>query len=310
MYKYEGFSLDVSIQNVIPYVSVDKISVLRLNRGHTFSLNNPAIIRADPFLFVHENRLYLFYEELHFRKHHGVIKMMSTENLKHWTKPVTITHEPDCHFSFPYVFEDDGDIYMLPETGWQHNIRLYKADKKDLSKFSLHKIIMQRKVPDSNIEYDWCDSCIYKKEGVYYLFTSIKTKATYYLQLFYSDVLEGPYKEHPQSPVSFGDKVGRCAGSITYVDGHLYRFAQDCCKTYGGQVHLLEIDELSPNRYSEHIVKENIIPTSLKFYRHGGHQVNFANFLGHIVVATDAKDDCSFVFERYYLKIKRRLKKK
>ena len=44
--------------------------------------------------------------------------MVSTDDLKHWTKPISILNDEGTHFSFPYVFEDNGSVYMIPETGW------------------------------------------------------------------------------------------------------------------------------------------------------------------------------------------------
>lgn len=307
MNKSECFKIDISIQDSLPLVDPKKKTIHRLNCGNAFSIGDPVVIDADPFLFVHNRRLYLFYEDLHFYRYTGVIKMTSTSDLKHWTEPIEITHEPQCHFSYPFVFEDDGEVYMLPETGWQHNVRLYKAQNDDLTDFKLHKILLEREKPDSNIEFDWCDSCLYKKDSTYYLFTSIKTTVSYHLQLYISDRLEGPYKEHPSSPVVSSNKTGRCAGSLLEHDGHLYRYAQDCSNTYGGQVNLLEIDELTPHTYREHLVQENILPIHQHFYRHGGHQVNFAKFQGKIIVATDAKDEKVFYAERIWRKILRTL---
>ena len=135
--------------------------------------------------------------------------MIFSKDLIHWTKPVVITHEPDCHFSYPFVFEDNGQVYMMPETGDQHNIRLYKADNDELTSFSLYRIIMKRDEIPSDMVYDFADSCIHKKDGKYYLFTSIKTVEQYYLYLYMADNLEGPYTEHPCSPIVTGDSCDR-----------------------------------------------------------------------------------------------------
>lgn len=307
MNRANCFKIDISIQKDAPLVESDKRSIFQLNCGHWYSIGDPVTIDADPFLFVHNDRLYLFYEDLHFYRFTGAIKMVSTSDLKHWTAPVEITHEPECHFSYPYVFEDKGEIYMMPETGWQNNIRLYKADRNDLSKFTLYKVILQREKLDPNIEFDWCDSCFYRKDGLYYLITTVKTKQQYEMQLYTSTQLEGSYTEHPMSPVVKGDDCARCAGSLMEKDGHIYRFAQDCSEAYGGQVSLFEIDEITPTAYREHLVKKHILPTDQKFYRMGGHQVNFATFRGQTVVATDARDEATFYAERTVRKFFRTL---
>lgn len=301
------FKIDVSVQDSMPLIAEKKKTIKNLDCGHWWTIGDPVWIDADPFLFVHNNKLYLFYEDLHFYNYLGVIKMTYTTDLVHWSKPVLITHEPDCHFSYPFVFEDNGEVYMMPETGNQHNIRLYKADNDDLTIFSLHKVIMQREDIPKDIVYDFADSCIYKKDNLYYLLTSTMTNESYYLHLYTSQQLEGPYEMHPSSPVVSNSKFGRCAGSLLEHDGHLYRFAQDCSDAYGKQVHLLEIDEITPTQYTEHVVKENILPSKNIFYAGGGHQVNFAEFNGRVIVATDAKCDRTFVLERIVGKILRLL---
>ena len=48
---------------------------------------HPTVIVADPFLFVHKNELYLFYEEQVDLKGKGVIKMIRTSDLEKWDKP-------------------------------------------------------------------------------------------------------------------------------------------------------------------------------------------------------------------------------
>jgi hypothetical protein len=301
------FKIDVSIQDTMPLVDSNKKSIKRLNCGQWYTLGDPVWVDADPFLFVHNDRLFLFYEDMHFYHYLGVIKMISTTDLVHWTKPVLITKEPNCHFSYPFVFEDNGSIYMMPETGGQHNIRLYKADNDELTSFSLHKVIMQRTDIPKDLVYDYADSCIYKKDGLYYLFTSTMTKESYYLYIYISNKLEGPYSLHPSTPAVKSNKFGRCAGSLLMHDGHLYRYAQDCGETYGGQVHLLEIDELTPTSFKEHVVKENILPKDQSYYHFGGHQVNFAQFKGKTIIATDAKDEKVFYLERIWGKIARML---
>lgn len=302
------FTVDVSIQQTdAPHIDKKKKSILRLKKGTDFSLFAPPYIEADPFLFVHNDRLFLFYESMLFGKGQGLIKMRSTTDLQHWTEPALITHEPKTHFSYPFVFEDGGEVYMMPETGCDHNIRLYKATDDTLTHFEPYKVILQREEFPKDLKFDYCDSCIYKNDGLYYLFTSYSTETEYFLQLFTSTSLTGPYTEHPSSPICRGNKLGRCGGSLIESKGHLYRVAQDCEDSYGAQLHLLEIDELTPDSYKEHVAEENILPTDEPFYAEGGHQLNFAEFKGKTVVATDARYNCGFFLELWRCRILRML---
>lgn len=302
------FSVDVSVQNDYPLLEKNKKTILRLKCGNKWSIWNPVVINADPFLFVHNDRLYLFYEELTFRNPNGVIRMTSTKNLKHWTKPITVTHDPNVHFSFPYVFEENGIVYMLPECGCTHTVSLYKADNNNLSSFSKYATLVKRTEEWDNVMYDYNDSCFIKRDGIYYLFTTVvRPPEVNELQLRVSTSITGPYEEHPYSPLVIDNIHGRCAGSLLEKDGHLYRFAQDCVGSYGKNVHLLEIDELTSSTFKEHFVTSNILPTEQNFYRYGGHQVNFVKFHGKIIVATDARRWNQFIIPRVFKKIRRLL---
>lgn len=299
------FTIDVSVQEGgRPFLSTARTSILRMKHSHWYSLFYPPMMQADPFLFVNGETLYLFYEYMPIGKGLGVIKVTSTTDLVHWSKPVQITHEPECHFSYPWVFEEDGVVYMMPETGCEHNIRLYHAVNEELTEWEKYKVILERpKEKWDGIKFDYADSCIYKKDNTYYLFTSYNDGKEYFLELYTSDKLEGPYRLHPTSPICTGNKYGRCAGSLIAANGKLYRPTQDCVTTYGGQTHILEIDELTPTTYKEHVVRENIIPQDEQFYCDGGHQINFATFNGKTIVAADAGYSTSFFLERIRIKI-------
>lgn len=255
---------------------------------------NPIVIVADPFLFTYKERLYLFYEEKR-NYSNGVLRMISTTNLKTWTKPVTVLQVEGCHLSYPFVFEENGAVYMIPESSDLGDIRLYKADDESLSSFSLYKTLVSKEVISSEVGY--ADSSLFKKDGTYYLMSSIESvegEHKNYLFLFTADQLEGPYTMHPQSPLCISMKYGRNAGCLLEYNGHLYRVAQDCEVRYGDNVHLFQIDEMNSHSYQEHLVRENLIPTEIPFYQYGGHQYNFVDFNGQRIVATDAKEYHSF----------------
>lgn len=249
---------------------------------------NPRIIEADPFLFVHQDRLFVFYEQKDL-KTPGVLMMTSTADLQNWSKPYCVLKE-SYHLSFPWVFEHEGEIYMLPESGDSKSIRLYKATDESLTKFECYTTLLEEP-KDRKVFMSYGDSCIHIKDGVYYLFTQLQYEDRINtLELYTSSSLTGPYKPHPISPIHHNQKLGRNAGSLLLKNGVLYRFSQDCTKFYGDNVHVTEIDELTMTSFREHVVKENILPLDIEFYSDGGHQFNAVHFQGKWIVATDAKE--------------------
>lgn len=249
---------------------------------------NPRIIEADPFLFVHQDQLFLFYEQKDL-KTPGVLMMTSTVDLKNWTMPVCVLKEA-YHLSFPWVFEHGGEIYMLPEAGASKSIRLYKAMDDSLTKFEYSATLL-KEPKDRKVFMSYGDTCIHIKDGVFYMFTQLQYEDRINtLELYTSSSLTGPYTPHPMSPIQHNQKFGRNAGCLFMKDGVLYRFSQDCTKFYGDNVHVSEIDEITMTSFREHVVKENILPLDIEFYSDGGHQLNAVQFNGKWIVATDAKE--------------------
>jgi len=239
----------------------------------------PSII-ADPFLFAKGEELFLFYE--HQDKWiggKGRLCMRKTKDLIDWTDEVDVLVEP-FHLSYPFVFEDNGMVYMLPVTGNDNSIRLYVAKEDSLTKWELVKKIVDDGLP-------WKDSVIYKKDGYYYLFTSHNVNHQQEQHLFVANDLMGPYTEHPMSPIYTGADGGRNAGSIIEYEGSIYRPAQVCIRSYGEQTSIMRIETLSPTEYKETLHKKNIVDTQNKTFREGGHQFNPIQFKGKWIVATD-----------------------
>ena len=151
---------------------------------------NPTIIVADPFLFVHKGILFLFYERKKLSSP-GEIMMTCTKDLESWSKPIVVLKE-NFHLSYPFVFQDNGRIYMVPESGEDGSIRLYESINDQLSEFRfIKKIIEQNEMEEIIMGYG--DSSIYKKDGVYYLMTMLHCdKPIKTLVLFISDNLFFP----------------------------------------------------------------------------------------------------------------------
>lgn len=248
---------------------------------------HPLTMEADPFLFVYNDILYLFYEELRYGKV-GKLRMISTSDLMNWSSPVTVLSE-SFHLSFPNVFEYEGDVYMIPETGSIHEIRLYKAIDNTLSRFEYYSTLLKRNDINGFI-FDFADSTIVFKDDNFYLFTTINRGDGNCLELYCSDKLNGEYLPHPLSPICINQKYGRNAGCLLDKGGRMYRVAQDCCKGYGDNVHILSVNQLDNTVYEETPYKNYILDTKVDFYRNGGHQFSEVRYKGLICRATDAKE--------------------
>ena len=265
---------------------------------------NPIIIVADPFLYEHHDELFLFYEEKRLLTP-GILRMMHTKDLKSWSEPITVLQEP-FHLSYPFVFEDNNKVYMIPETCKAGEVRLYQADNDDLTSFSQVSVLMGKDTVE-HVTIDYSDSSVLKHDGKYYLMTTREIDFVNHLYLYVSDNLTGPYSAHPLSPVCASRKFGRNAGSLIQYNGKLFRVAQDCENRYGDNVLLMEVQEMNEQHYREVLVWENIYDTTIPFYKEGGHQLNIVEYNGRLVIATDAKEYHPFLITRVRNIISKRL---
>ena len=257
--------------------NLEKNSVVKELNVPKFSIGNVPTTIADVFLFTWREKLYAFYEYQNKHNAKGLIYMTTSEDGMKWSSPVKVLEET-VHLSFPSVFEDKGLVYMIPETSFLKEVRLYKSNE-DLTDFTYVKTLLAGE--------RFVDSSIYVKEGVYYLFTSVQhDDNSYDLRLYSSDSLEGEWHLHPSSPLSVGKSDARNAGSIIEYNGMILRPAQECRKFYGQNVHLFRIKELSVDAYSEEPYVLDLIPKGWE-QSLGGHQLSVAQFKGKTYAGVD-----------------------
>lgn len=203
-----------------------------------------ATVVADPFLFsVAPNEHYLFFEAYDRPRQGGVLCVASSPDLRTWTYERVILAEP-FHLSFPYVFAWNGEHYMVPESWKGGGVFLYRA--------TAFPYEWRREATLLSGEY-LVDPALFQHDGRWWMFVETNPARTGdTLRLYQADALEGPYREHPKSPIVSGDAaISRPAGRVIALNGHLLRFAQRCAPTYGMDVSAFEIVELTEHTYVE-----------------------------------------------------------
>ena len=201
----------------------------------------PAEFVADPFMLQHDGRWHMFFEVLNRDTQRGVIATATSDDAFTWTYQRVVLEEP-FHLSYPYVFEWQGDHYMIPETLGAAALCLYKADDFPTRWCLQHRLI----------EGQHADPSIVRFADLWWMFTCTQPYGHDILRLYFARDLVGPWKEHPRSPVITNDKArARPAGRILQFNGHLVRLAQDCVPDYGTRVRAFEIKELTRETYVE-----------------------------------------------------------
>ena len=84
---------------------------------------------ADPFVFVKDGQVHVFVEEYEADEAKGKISFFEVrKNGEKFvcSEPKTII-ETEHHLSYPFVFEHENEIYMLPECSASGEVALYRA---------------------------------------------------------------------------------------------------------------------------------------------------------------------------------------
>jgi hypothetical protein len=205
---------------------------------------------ADPFVIERNNRFYIFIEEFVFTENKGKISVIEMDQKGNYGKPMVVLETP-YHLSYPFLIEEHGELYMLPETEENRTIELYKCTEFP-RKWELQEILMDNIMA--------VDTTIYKKDNKYWLFTNVKdykgTKMVNELMLFYSNSLfSDSWTPHPQNPIAIDHRFSRPAGCIFNDKGRIFRPAQDCSKHYGYGMQIREIKTLNEDVYEERLIQ-------------------------------------------------------
>lgn len=223
---------------------------------HTDVTDARARFVADPFLWEEDGEWHLFFEYYNNRTGQGDLAVASSRNARRWTYEGTVLDEP-FHLSYPYVFEWQGDHYMIPETFEANSIRLYRAVDFPM-KWALEGTLIEGR--------DYVDPSIVRYRDDWWLFAATTSNDT--LHLFHADALEGPWEEHPASPIVRGDnRRARPGGRPLVYEDRLYRVAQNVdppsewlpapvTNVDPLMVWAYEVTTLTPTEYAERPVRD------------------------------------------------------
>jgi len=205
-------------------------------------LENPGHTWADPFLCERDGVTFLFIEDCDFARGYGVIaraEVYADCSLG----PVTPCLDLGHHLSFPFVFEHDGETFMMPESLASGTVTLYRA-KRFPDEWVEEKVLFRGNATDTTV---------WRQGASFYFFTTLHDRDDRGMKgmLFLADSLTGQWRLHPASPVSSDVRTARNAGAIFRRNGRLFRPTQNGSPFYGYGLNLREIVTLSEDRFEE-----------------------------------------------------------
>jgi hypothetical protein len=200
---------------------------------------------ADPFIWVHENIYYVFIEELLYSTNRGRIVCLTLDKEMNILSNQVVLERP-YHLSYPFLFEHEGQLYMIPETGQNNGIELYRCthfpDKWEFEKTLIGNVYA-------------VDATLVKAQEKWWLFANIRSEdgSTWNtLHLYYADhPLSDQWVSHPLNPIVKDAHSARPAGRIFSHEGNLIRPSQDCSVRYGYAINFNRITTLTETDYAE-----------------------------------------------------------
>ena len=194
---------------------------------------------ADPFLICHEGKYYLFFEAYDRLKRKGLLGFR--EITKQKIGKINIVYEADSHLSYPYIYEENGIYYIIPES--KESGELVKLKCVDFPfKWELDSVIAKKALVDTTL-------FLFNKEKYYISEKVIFSGRFNRVDLFYED--NGIFKECPNNPVKDDVNNARGAGKIFKYKGNYIRPAQNCGKYYGERLNFNKIVDISKDTYKE-----------------------------------------------------------
>lgn len=201
---------------------------------------------ADPFMLFANGVWHMYFEVLLRESRKGVIAKAKSDDGINWQYQGVVLEE-DFHLSYPFVFQQGSDFYMLPETLEANEIRLYKSKQPD-GPFHLDSVLL---------EGSYADPTLINHGDTWFLFACSAPYQHNRLELFHSHSLTEGWQVHPDSPLIVDNKESaRPAGRIFQYDQHLYRLNQDCAKRYGHKVRVNKILTLTDQVYREESIEQ------------------------------------------------------
>lgn len=192
---------------------------------------------ADPFVIEHDGRVYMFVEEFPFATGRGVISVSQLQDDGTFATPRIVLQEPH-HLSYPQVFAQDGEIYMIPESASARELVLYRAE--EFPDVWVRDTVLLR-------DRDVNDATLYESGGLFWLLGTERFgygSASDTMVVYWAERLRGPWIAHALNPVAVDHSATRPGGPFVRGAGGTVLPVQNGSETYGGGLGLMQLEHL------------------------------------------------------------------
>jgi hypothetical protein len=210
-----------------------------------FPLDGRLRFFADPFGVVRDGAIHVLCECFEYSSGKGHISALQYSH-HGFTSPPEPAIELPVHMSYPFLVEDAGQIYCIPETCAANEVALFRAVEFP-RRWSKVAVLIEN--------FGALDPTVFRHGGFWWLFCTQKGRyADTGLWVWYASDLFGPWTAHAGNPVKTDVRSARPGGVPFVHEGILYRPAQDCSKNYGSRIVIQRVRSLTPTEFVEETV--------------------------------------------------------
>lgn len=208
---------------------VDWAGEFSYKQGFKSVCNDKKYWYADPILVTNEEKEYLFCEAFDRKQYKGVIGVFEINNDE--VKNFQVIIEEGYHLSYPCVFRYNNDFYMIPESGENGTINLYKA-KEFPYRWEMEKVLVSGRT--------YADPTVFMIDDKVYFMAYNELLGNYTNCLFEIDMDLCTVKEVYK--IKYKLNNGRPAGPMFHKNKEWFRPAQDSRELYGKSIVLYKLN--------------------------------------------------------------------
>jgi hypothetical protein len=224
---------------------------------------------ADPFPIQVNGRHYIFFEEMRYGAAKAHICVVEVDRDGRASTPLRVL-ERDYHLSYPFLVEEGGQLYMIPETANNNTVEIYRCVDFP-GEWALERVLMR--------DVFCADATLHREGDKWWMFANAARPGADIndeLHLFSADRLLGEWKPHRRNPVKSDVRSARPAGRLFRQGSRLYRPGQIGAPLYGSGIALHRVTRLTHDEYVEE-EEARIVPRSAAVL--GIHTINRAGDL-------------------------------
>lgn len=200
---------------------------------------------ADPILWSDGDRNWLFVEEFPYASERGIISFTELDSSGQPLFTPRPIIERSTHLSYPFLFEHEGRLYMMPENAAENHVPLYRAKRfPDLWEE------VAPLLPGIGLH----DATLFSHDGAWWLLgnEALHGGSSWdCLMIFRGETPLGPFSPHPANPVLVDARIARPGGPVLAINGRLVRPVQSCLGGYGRFTRFVEIEALSMTEFRQ-----------------------------------------------------------